>query len=98
MHVVDGQQNKNINTHTIFSMRALIDINGLTSTDFLSQQFIKEVCFLFMLAESMLKNTITNIPPTSVQLCQHGNILLHTRKRVQAGECLMNQQYLKLGA
>ena len=34
MHVVYGQS-----THTIFSPRALIHINGLTLTDFLGQEF-----------------------------------------------------------
>ena len=33
-----GQQNNNMSTHTIFSTRALIDINGLTLTDFLGQE------------------------------------------------------------
>ena len=38
-------------------MLTLIDINGLTLADFLGQEWIKEVCFLFILAESMLTNT-----------------------------------------
>ena len=61
MHVVYGQQNNNMSTHTIFSMRALIDINGLTLTDFLAMNVVKEGRFLFILAESMLKNTIAYI-------------------------------------
>ena len=42
-------------------LRAEININGLTLTD-LSKNGVKEVCFLFILTESMLKNTITYIP------------------------------------
>ena len=56
MYVVYGQQNNNMSTHTIFSTKALIYINGLTLTDFLGQEC--RVYFLFIL-ESMLKNTIT---------------------------------------
>ena len=40
-------------------MLTLMDINDLTMTDFLAKNVVKEVCFLFILAESMLKNTIT---------------------------------------
>ena len=38
MHVVYDPQNNNMSTHTFFLMRAFIDINGLTLTDFLGQE------------------------------------------------------------
>ena len=43
---------------------------------FSAKNVIKEVCFLFILAESMLKNTITNIPTNKkyAALSQHRNI------------------------